>query len=137
MSASAEFQERLRRRLPADAQAADALRALCDEPLGTGPERRAASVLWLARASRAAVDPATATTHAREWLELEDLLTVFVLGARPDLDQESARREAALLLALVDGLAVAVVTEPARMPAERAEQVLESVLGPLLAPRAD
>lgn len=130
--ASAEFDSRLRARVPADATAAEGLRAVADELLGLGPERRAAGVLWLARLARASLDEPTRRTHAREWQEVEDLLTGLVWGARPAQGEERSREDAAALLALLDGLAITAGSEPERMPPERAERLLAEALDRLL-----
>ena len=102
--------------MPADATAEQALRAVCDELLGLGPERRTASVLWVARLARASVDEPTARTHAEEWRDIEDLLAGLLGASRPGRDQTWVRDQAAALLALLDGLATAALVEPDRMP---------------------
>jgi TetR/AcrR family transcriptional repressor of bet genes len=131
---SRQFQTRLEARVSPDATAEQALRTVADELLGIGPERHAADVLWTQRLARAAVDAETAARHAREWQEVEDLLTGLLWAARPAQGQEWARREAGFLLALLDGLAAALLVEPGRMPPERAQEMLqrhlEVVLGP-------
>ena len=130
--ASAAFQRRLAARVPADATAEQALRAVCDELLGLGPERRTASVLWVARLARASVDEPTARTHAEEWRDIEDLLAGLLGATRPGRDPTEVRDQAAALLALLDGLATAALVEPDRMPPERAERLLEQTLDRLL-----
>lgn len=131
--ASAQFEERLRARVAPDATAGQALRAVADELLGLGSERRPADVLWLARLARATVDEPTRRTHAREWQEVEDLLTGLLRAARRTADPDGERDAAAELLALIDGLAMAALVEPDRMPAERAERILGETLDRLLA----
>ena len=130
--ASAEFERRLAARVPADATAEQALRAVADELLGLGPDRRTASVLWLARLARASVDEPTRRAHAREWQQVEDLLGGLLRAVRPAAGPEQIRDDAARLLALLDGLALAALAEPARMPPERAERILSGVLDGLL-----
>ena len=130
--ASAEFGQRLTARIPGDATAEQALRAVADELLGLGAERRTASVLWLARLARASVDEPTRRTHARDWQEVEDLLSGLLQGSRPGVAAERNREDAAGLLALLDGLALAALAEPDRMPPERAERLLAGVLDGLL-----
>ncbi|MET0695645.1 MAG: TetR family transcriptional regulator C-terminal domain-containing protein, partial [Propionibacteriaceae bacterium] len=75
---------------------------------------------------------ATATTHAREWQEVEDLLAGLLWGSRPARGEAWARREAAVLLALLDGLATAALVEPVRMPGQRAEGILNDQLDRVL-----
>jgi TetR/AcrR family transcriptional repressor of bet genes len=130
--ASAEFAERMAARIPADVTAEQALRAVADELLALGPERRPASVIWVARLARASVDEPMRRAHAREWQEVEDPLSGLLHGARPAMDPQQSRDDAAGLLALLDGLALAALTEPDRMPPERAERLLAGVLDGLL-----
>lgn len=130
--ASAQFLSRLSARVPADVTAEQALRAVADELLGLGPERRSASVIWLARLARASVDEATRRTHAGEWQDIEDLLSGLLHASRPSVAAERNRQDAAGLLALLDGLAMAALAEPDRMPADRAELLLAEALDRLL-----
>jgi TetR/AcrR family transcriptional regulator, transcriptional repressor of bet genes len=89
-------------------------------------------VVWLARLARASVDEPTRRTHAREWREVEDLLSGLLQASRPGVGADQNRQDAAGLLALLDGLALAALTEPDRMPPERAEGLLAGVLDRLL-----
>ena len=128
------LQERLERRTAPGAGPAEWLRAVADELVSTGEERRPASVIWLVRMARAAVHEPTAEVHRREWQQVEDLLAQLVAAARPDLAEEVVRDEATVLLALLDGLAGAVAVEPGRVPAERAEALVARHLDALLDP---
>ena len=130
--ASTEFQARLAARVPGDASAETALRAIADELLSLGPERRAASVLWLARLARASVDEGAARMHARDWQEIEDVLARLLDAVRRERGPGRNSDDAAALLALLDGLAMAALTEPGRMPPERAERILAAALDRLL-----
>ena len=131
---SQQFQERLDRRIAPGAGPPEVLRAVADELVSTGAERRPASVIWLVRMARAAVHEPTAEVHRREWQQVEDLLAQLVAAARPDLAEQAVRDEATLLLALLDGLAGAVAVEPGRVPAERAEALVARHLDALLDP---
>ncbi len=131
---SQQFQERLERRIAPGAGPAEWLRAVADELVSTGEERRPASVIWLVRMARAAVHEPTAEVHRREWQQVEDLLAQLVAAARPDLAEQVVRDEATVLLALLDGLAGAVAVEPGRVPAERAEALVARHLDALLDP---
>jgi AcrR family transcriptional regulator len=132
---SQQFQARLAARVPSDATPEAAFRAVAEELLGADPEQRTASVLWTLRLARSTVDPATAKTHAEEWQDVEDLLAGLLWASRPQRGEDWARTEAAALLALLDGLAPALVVEPKRMPSGRAEAILaghlDRVLGPV------
>jgi AcrR family transcriptional regulator len=129
---SQQFQARMESRVPVDASAEEALRAVALELIGAGPDARPATVLWLQRLARGAVDAAMADTHARDWGEVENLLTQLLRGSRPQRGDAWARAEAAAMLALVDGLAPAVLLEPTRMPPERAEGILAHHLDRML-----
>jgi len=89
-------------------------------------------VVWLPRLARASVDEPTRRTHAREWQEVEDLLSRLLQAARPGVDPHRSREDASGLLALLDGLAMAALAEPDWMPPERAERLLAAVLDGLL-----
>jgi AcrR family transcriptional regulator len=129
---SQQFEERLERRLAPGAGPAEVLRAVADELLSAGEERRPASVIWLVRMARAAVHEPTAEVHRRGWQQVEDLLAALIAAVRPDLTDQAARDEATLLLALLDGLAGAVAVEPGRLPGERAEALLARYLDALV-----
>lgn len=130
--ASSEFEARLQTRLASNDDPAVTLRVLGDELLGVGEQRHAASVIWLQRLARAAVDRQLAAEHAKDWLEIEQLLTLVIGKCRPDREPEWHADQAGALLALLDGLAAAVLTEPERMPGERAERLLDQRLQELL-----
>lgn len=132
--ASEEFRRRMTARIPADATVEQALRAVVHELTALDPEAQVATVVWTQRLARAMVDPAMRDRHAREWLEVEQLFADLLRGSRPERPAAWAQDQAALLLALVDGLAVSQVAEPVRMPAERAERLLDGLLDRLLAP---
>lgn len=133
------FRERLAVRVPAGAPPAVALREVAHELLGAQPEQRQASVVWLVRAARAAVDGAAAAAHQREWQQVEDVLAHLLGAARPDLPAAEARDGASLLLATLDGLAVAAAVEPGRISAQRALILTDAHLDALLgaAPASD
>ena len=131
---SRQFEERLDRRIAPGAGPAEVLRAVALELVGTGEERRPASVIWLVRMARAAVHEPTAEVHRRQWQQVEDLLAHLIAAARPDLAEQAARDEATVLLALLDGLAGAVAVEPGRVPADRAESLVARHLDALVDP---
>src|SRR3712207_1086777 len=89
---SRQFEARLDRRIAPGAGPAEVLRAVADELVSTGEERRPASVIWLVRLARAAVHEPTAEVHRREWQQVEDLLAHLIAAARPDLAEQAARR---------------------------------------------
>lgn len=128
------FQQHLERLVSHQATADQALRALAHGLLGTDDDVRPASVVWLLRAARAAISPAVAQQHAAEWEEVENLITNLIWGARPDQPPHWARHRAGVLLAVIDGLAVATLTEPDRMPASRAHDIVDQQLTEVLNP---
>ncbi|MEC3914655.1 TetR/AcrR family transcriptional regulator [Nocardia sp. CDC160] len=78
--------------------------------------------VWLALVARAAHDPQIAALHREQWRETEDLLARVLTHAAPAREDES-RDTATELLALLDGLAISVITEPDRVSPERARRI--------------
>jgi len=134
--ASREFQDRLSREIPPNTSPETALRVVAGELLGLGDGARPASVLWVVRLARAAVDPGTAAQHAREWQDVESLLLALVVAAHPERDGDWAIDQAGSLLALIDGLATSALVEPGRMPPDRARRLLDLALGRIEGPPA-
>lgn len=130
--ASEQFRRRLAERVPLDSTAEEALFGLCSELLGARPDQRSTSVLWVARLARAEVDVETGRAHAREWAELAELAGQLLQAVRPQWSSVAVQDSAAALLALLDGLAVSILREPGRMPADRAERILSDHLAALL-----
>lgn len=116
-------------------------------------EDRSWASLWLAFVARAAVHEATATLHRETWQRAEDGLAWLVSGcspAGPGVRAPSgagseppdgagseppgwAREAAAELLSLADGLAIAVLLEPGRMPPLRARRLVDEAVDRALA----
>lgn len=131
--ASEVVAEDVRVALAAPGAPAERLRAVVAALVGARPDQRPATVLWVARLARAEVHPPAAQRHAEEWGFLEQLLDDLLAAALPALAAAPRAQEAAALLALADGLAVAVVREPARMPPGRALAVAAAHLDGVLA----
>ncbi|WP_330184738.1 TetR/AcrR family transcriptional regulator [Nocardia sp. NBC_01503] len=104
-----------------DMEPAEQLRKLTELLLAPSHEHRLSRV-WLALAARAAHDPQIAALHREQWVGTEDLLDRVLARANPARATESADAAAALL-ALLDGLSISVLTEPDRMPPERAARI--------------
>ncbi|MEV6768468.1 TetR/AcrR family transcriptional regulator [Nocardia sp. NPDC051030] len=85
------------------------------------PEHRL-SRMWLALVARAAHDPRIAELHREQWQDTEDTLARVLTNANPARTDES-RDAATELLGLLDGLSIAVVTEPDRVSPERARRL--------------
>ena len=134
--ASRQFQDRLSRQISPSASPETALRVVAEELLGLGADARPASVLWVVRLARAAVDPETAAHHAREWQEVETLLQSLMVAAHPHQEEDWGSDQAGSLLALIDGLATSALVEPGRMPADRARRLLDLALGRIAGPPA-
>lgn len=134
--AARQFQDRLSREIPPNTPPETALRVVAGELLGLGDGARPASVLWVVRLARAAVDPGTAAQHVREWRDVESLLLALIAAAHPERDGDWAIDQAGSLLALIDGLATAALVEPGRMPPDRARHLLDLALGRIAGPPA-
>lgn len=130
--ASTEFEQRLAEVLPSQPSAQDALRAVTVQLLGHGAAGRVASVIWLQRVARAAVDEPVRQRHARQWQQVEDLFVELLSAVRPGQPATVARDQAALLLSVVDGLAISHLVEPRRMPAARAVRLVRELLDTLV-----
>ncbi len=81
----------------------------------------APSVVWLWFAAKATQGGAVARSFATGWSETEEFLRGLIGELFP---HREAGHEAAHLLAVLDGLAVARAAEPARMPAARAASIV-------------
>ena len=99
---------------PRDRLARTALLLAC-----AGEDRRPA-VVWTWFAAKACAGGTVAAAHRRAWQYTEDHLA----GLLAEVLGEPAADDAAGLLALLDGLAVARATEPDRVPAARARAVV-------------
>lgn len=121
------------------------LRATVRSLVPRSPDDLSDTSLWLAFVARAAVHEATAAQHRVTWQRAEDGIAWLVTGcveALPDTSQPEdpaqqppswSREAAAELLALVDGLAVAVLLEPARMPPDRARRLVDDAVDRVVA----
>lgn len=79
----------------------------------------------LALVARAAHDPGIAALHREQWREMEESLARALAEVKAESPKpaEDPADAAAELLALLDGLTIAVLTEPERMPAARALRI--------------
>jgi AcrR family transcriptional regulator len=97
------------------------LSRLVDLLIAPGSEDRLARV-WFALVARAVHDPEIAALHRAQWQHTEDLIARALVAVNPERAAESDDA-AAELLALLDGLTLAVLTEPDRMPPARARRI--------------
>lgn len=128
---SANFIERVGAVLEPTAPARQNLGAVCRILGGVDDESRTASVIWLAYASKATTSSAIAAAHQESWNLMEEGLTTLLQRWNPRLNGD----DAAMLMALLDGLAIARATEPDRMTSDRAQRLINlhlSKLDPLL-----
>ncbi|MFF0453538.1 TetR/AcrR family transcriptional regulator [Nocardia africana] len=100
---------------------AQRLSRLVDLLIAPDSEDRLARV-WFALVARAAHDPEIAALHRAQWQRTEELIARALVAVNPDRTAESGDA-AAELLGLLDGLTLAVLTEPDRMPPARARRI--------------
>ena len=81
------------------------------------------SRVWLAFAAHAVADDEVRRRYQELWAEVHHGLAGLIAAAVPSAAAGAIDDAAAELLALTDGLAVAVLDEPGRMPAERAQRI--------------
>jgi AcrR family transcriptional regulator len=100
-----------------------AVTRICRMLAACDPDDSAAASVWVAFVAYAATNDAVRQVHRAQWCQLEGYLGqgLAALGSR-DPDQ------AGLLLACLDGIAVARVTDPVRMPPERATRLVDDAL---------
>lgn len=127
---SKNFIERVGSTLLPEASAWQNLAAVCKILGGVDDESRTASVIWLAYASKATTSNAIAEAHRASWHLMEDGLTTLLQHWNPALNRD----DAAILMALLDGLAISRATETDRMTAHRAQQLIDKHLNKLKPP---
>lgn len=91
---------------------------------GVDDESRIASVIWLAFASKAATSEAVARAHQKSWRLLESGIAALLQQLNPALEQD----DAAMLIALLDGISIARATETDRMTSQRAQHLITTFL---------
>ncbi|MGY4541265.1 TetR/AcrR family transcriptional repressor of bet genes [Arthrobacter sp. UYNi723] len=98
--------------------------AVCRMLGGVDDESRTASIVWLAYVSKATTSEAVAVAHRESWRLMEDGLTALLQQVNPEL----GRDDAATLMALLDGIAIARATETKRMTSQRAQHIISTFL---------
>jgi DNA-binding transcriptional regulator YbjK len=109
--------------------------AMIEEVLPLDPERLAEAQVWLALTARSLVDPALAELRDKCYGDLQHLCQVAVTtllenGRTPE--EKNLRLEVERLYALIDGLALHVVTRPAAMDPRWVRTVLAHHLDSLV-----
>ncbi|MFV0459887.1 MAG: TetR/AcrR family transcriptional regulator [Actinomycetales bacterium] len=125
MSTVAErFRADLQARLEQAEDSRDALRqslyALACADQDTTP-----AAIWTAFAAGACVDPALRSQHVAQWHQVEAFISSLVAAIAPQWSPDRVQDTAGVLLAMVDGIAVARAAETDRMPAERARRLVD------------
>jgi AcrR family transcriptional regulator len=121
-------------RLPASRTALGRLRAVVAELLPLDTARREEALVWLAFIARATADPVLAPVAEDVWRQLHDPLAARITEAMRSGElpaQIEAECEATRLHALIDGLAVHMVSAPRRTPPELALMVVDHHLATL------
>ncbi|MGL4175775.1 MAG: TetR/AcrR family transcriptional regulator [Dermatophilaceae bacterium] len=106
---------------------ATALRSVTRTLAALEPDERAATAVWVAFVSHALTDELAAERHRRDWQQVEDVFARLLAehhGATPARTTDAAAR----LLALVDGIAIAVAAEPVRMTPRRARAIVDAAV---------
>lgn len=124
---SRNFIERVQSVLEPGVPARQNLGAVCRILGGVDDESRTASVIWLAYAAKATTSSAVAGAHQASWRLMEEAMTTLLQRWNPGL----TRDDAAGLMALLDGLAIARATETDRMSADRAQRLIDQHLSTL------
>jgi AcrR family transcriptional regulator len=104
------------------------LRAFCVEIAGLGSDDITEVVVWTVFAARSAVNDSIRLHHVSSWRHTEDVLRALIDAAYPQATADSAD-SAALLLAVLDGIAVSRAAErSARLPVDRGIRILDRAL---------
>jgi AcrR family transcriptional regulator len=126
------FRARLRALLEAEESPEAQLRVFCAEVSCVADAGLADAVVWTSFAARASTDDGIRTIHAADWARTEEVLLRLLVAAYPDSGVTAD--DAALVLAVTDGIAVARAAEQSdRMTTERALRVIDATLAPIAA----
>lgn len=128
------FRERMSARLATETSATARLRAFCLEIAciaGTDDELVDA-VVWTSFAARASTDEGVRAVHRADWARTEEVVLALLTAANPHAGVTAD--DAALVLAVTDGIAVARAAEQSdRLSPERAARVIDGVLAAIAA----
>ena len=123
------FRARVRLRLEAEPSATGRVRIFCEElacATDTGTDLVDA-IVWTAFAARASTDAGVRAIHAEDWALTESAMLRLLTEAHPD--SGVTPDDAALLLAVLDGIAVARAAEQSsRMTTSRAITLIDAAL---------
>ena len=129
VAAMTEVNERFRRRVAARLEAVNSeeerLRIFCREIACVEGDDLTDGIVWVAFAARASTETEVRAIHAADWARTEEVLLRLLVAAFPE--DGLAADDAALLLAVLDGIAVARAAEQSdRMTSERADRRLDA-----------
>ncbi|KQR86317.1 hypothetical protein ASG45_15440 [Microbacterium sp. Leaf436] len=126
---NALFRARIRSALAEAATARERLSTVCEELACLGDAGPRDAIVWTAFASRAGTDPRVRDIHVQGWRAAEGFVQTLLTEAYPDAG--ITPDDAALLLATLDGIAVARGAEgDDRMARDRARRIIAAVLAP-------
>lgn len=121
------FIARMRELIAQEPSAEVRLRIFCRELAAIGSGDLTEAIVWNAFTARAGTHADIRALHAANWAGTEYFILQLLTGAYPNSD--ATADDAALLLAVADGIAVARAAEQSdRMTPERAERLIEGVL---------
>jgi TetR/AcrR family transcriptional regulator, transcriptional repressor of bet genes len=110
-----------------DLPPADALRSTLRSALPTNDDTRVHWIVTLALAGAAASDPALAATQRDAYRDFRSYV-IELLATMDDVGDDEVVVEAERLIALVDGIALQALFDPASWPAERQLRALDAGL---------
>ncbi|MEL4357487.1 MULTISPECIES: TetR/AcrR family transcriptional regulator [unclassified Luteococcus] len=111
--------------------APEALHRLTELLGGATADAQPSIRVWLAFVAHALGDPTVAKHHRQLWRTVEDSLARLLEGA--GVPAMEAADRAAILLASLDGIAIARAMEPDRMPLERCRRLVHQATTTALA----
>lgn len=121
------FRARVRALLEQEQTPEARLRVFCSEISCVTDEGTEEAIVWTAFAARATTDANIRALHATDWARTEDVLLRLLTEAFPE--SSVTADDAALVLAVTDGIAVARAAERSdRMTTERALRLIDAVL---------
>ncbi|WP_430592780.1 TetR/AcrR family transcriptional regulator [Humidisolicoccus flavus] len=127
LAVNERFQTRLRASLEAEPSAQQRLRIFCQRIACVDDEDLDNAIVWTAFAAHATAHSDVQAIHSNDWARTEDFTHQLLASAFPEADV--CANDAAIVLAITDGIAVARAAENgARMNSQRATALIEQTL---------
>lgn len=127
-----QFRDRVMRLMESEESPEARLRVFCTQISCITEAGLHEAIIWTAFASRSSTDPEIRALHVQNWQRTEQVLHGLLLAAFPA--SEVTADDAALVLAVADGIAVARAAEQAdRMTTERSERLIRAAIAPIAA----